>query len=282
MQDRKSKQYVLFSNDIMPKNVHCTVQFKSVICSVVCFVQKSEMEEEVEQIGELNQVPDAEIGLLLPKELNDDCAYYRSFAEFEAAKKRYEDRNFVNYTIAKSYKLTVGLFTIETVERYKYRLVVYQCKYYGEAPTNANRTRKTSSYKQGCESMFTLSYKKCGPMETHNLIVQGFHTVHNHKCTKDAFDSLPRQRRQALNQSKEFINAVIDLQPNFRALQSTVNSESSGNVVLKDLYNFRDKKSKFMFDCLIECLNTNVIEFYIQFYRQKQYIHTKCRVEPIN
>lgn len=147
------------------------------------------MEEEVDQIDEVDQVQDAEnLGLL--KELNDDCAYYESFADFEAARKIYEERNFVNYTIAKSYKLTVGAFTIDTVERYKYRSVIYQCKYYGEAPANANRTRKTNTYKQGCESMFTLSYKKCGPMRVKNLIVQGFHTEHNHECTRDSYTTV--------------------------------------------------------------------------------------------
>lgn len=177
-------------------------------------------------------------------ELDDLGAYFQSYAEFEQAKQRYEERNFVNFSVHKSYKLTVGAYTIQTVECYKYRSIIFKCKYAGQ-PKDIERVRQTQSYRQGCESGFTVAYLKCGAMGLHHLKIKDFNAVHIHGCSEDAYKSLPRQRRKAVEGSGEFLKEVIDLNPNFRALQSSVNSRTTeGSAILKDLYNFRDKKSK--------------------------------------
>lgn len=138
----------------------------------------------------------------------------------------------------------MGAHTIQTVERYKYRSIIYKCKYAGK-PDEVERVRNTKSYRQGCESTLIVSYLKCGPMGLHHLKIKEFVTDHNHECTEDAYKSLPRQRNKAVEESSEFLKGVIDLNPNFRALQTTVNARTAeGNILLKDLYNFRDKKSK--------------------------------------
>lgn len=174
---------------------------------------------------------------------------FQSFLQFENALKSYQARNFVNFTVYSSDLLNAG--TDEIIESFKFRRVLYKCKFHGAVKQRDDRKRKTRTSKKGCESHLKVSYKKCGADRTAALTITALDNVHNYELSQDLYMSLPRQRTDALKKNTDLLEKVLPLKPNYRSLQVQLNATetvttgecaSSSPILLKDIYNYRYKQ----------------------------------------
>lgn len=145
-------------------------------------------------------------------ELFNQHVHFDSYDDFCSAFRVSEKKYSTNFVVASSQKLKIdGIFTADIVEKFKYRRIVYKCKYHGEPKANDARQRDTKTYKRGCQAYFAVSYKKCDFDRRFRLIITEFHIEHNHLLSKENFDSLPRQRNEKLQKHGAFVKQAAEM-----------------------------------------------------------------------
>lgn len=184
-------------------------------------------------------------------ELFNQHVHFDSYDDFCSAFRVSEKKYYTNFVVASSQKLKIdGIFTADIVEKFKYRRIVYKCKYHGEPKANDARQRDTKTYKRGCQAYFAVSYKKCDFDRRFRLIITEFHIEHNHLLSKENFDSLPRQRNEKLQKHGAFVKQAAEIKSNNRLLQLKINelaeNDGGGYVTLKDIHNYKQKRKFFI------------------------------------
>lgn len=173
---------------------------------------------------------------------------FDSFESFDTARKKYENENNINFVIKSSNKLTSTrkrVLSDDELLKFKYKYILFVCKFGGE-PSKLTNIRSTKSYKCNCMARCQIDFVVDDQQFWLKVTVLSAISVHNHDITREAFLSLPRQRALSVDSSKNFIDSALNVQPNFRLLQNSVNdaSDAVGKVILKDLYNRKAKLNK--------------------------------------
>lgn len=170
-----------------------------------------------------------------------------SFDEFNTVRRKFEIENFVNLVNAdgKTLKASNGI-TAQEVDELKYSFLLLKCKYYGK-PKDFVRQRETQSYK--CDCTFFVRVVAVRNLEGRLILkVVRMNSAHaNHVPSKEAFESLPRQRHQTLDDVNSFVQTTANVNANPRLVQFEINHKlerAGGKVTLKDIYNRRYKLTK--------------------------------------
>ncbi|XP_026280147.1 uncharacterized protein LOC113207704 [Frankliniella occidentalis] len=115
---------------------------------------------------------------------------YESIKQFEASLRKYEATNFCLYNRRRS-------TPYEADEKLAFSFIRYECIHFGAKRPNPNLTGDRpmqKSYKIGCKSYLELKLIKTGKC----LVVDVFHIVHNHPCTKVTYDGYPKVRKMQM------------------------------------------------------------------------------------
>lgn len=167
---------------------------------------------------------------------------FNSFKEFQTAKKKFQDENFVVFTIRYSHPLKRG--SPELKDRIKYSEINYKCKFGGTAKSKGKGIRKTSSYKKSCPAKIVV---KCVREENEYFLdIKAFHDVHaNHNPSVNEHAVLPENRGMVLKENEEYLDSVIPVKGNKKLIQSQLNEKAGPSVVtLKDIHNYAAKKQE--------------------------------------
>lgn len=171
-------------------------------------------------------------------------AEFPSLSAFKERLREYENENFVNFSVATSNKLQQNIEISEEVSKtLHYKYARFECKQSGQPRvkvTEEDRLRKGKTFKQGCESMFTIGTRKKAD-GLFVLCILSLNENHNHKRSKNMYKSMPKQRLDVIKNAEEYLQQVVNISPNFQLLQNQLSSEQ-GVVKRRDIYNFKNKQ----------------------------------------
>lgn len=129
----------------------------------------------------------------------------------------------------------------QEIDKFVYSNVHYKCKF-GGAQQNTTNQRNTNTFKSVCPAEFKVQFKTINAVQMLKITV--FNVQHeNHVLTRDNFLALPKQRRESIAHNSIFVHNSISVKAGIRPTQAAINSSTntSGAVLLKDLYNYRQK-----------------------------------------
>lgn len=172
---------------------------------------------------------------------------FASYAAFEIALRKYENESFANFAVSSSVPLKrTNQITNLEVENFKYQRIYLVCKLSG---THTNRSenivRNASTYKQGCESLITVVLKKSANRRF--LQVTKLNGEHNHMRNEALYQSMPKQRREVVQNASELLARALKTRPNYQLLQREISlgGPKKGSCKRKDLYNANAKNKSF-------------------------------------
>lgn len=168
---------------------------------------------------------------------------FQSHEEFRFQLDRFEKQIKCNFSISSSKKLVASnAVSAENVDIFKYKYARFICKF-GEKPrdtigTNV-RKRQTKSYKQRCPAYFSIGFKKVNNVNVLQIAI--FNGEHSHALSDEFFKTLPKQRRQTIDEATPFLKHIVNVKPNYQLVQNEVRNTIGGLVKRRDLYNFKAK-----------------------------------------
>lgn len=168
---------------------------------------------------------------------------FNSFVEFEARKLLYERQELANFVVSSSELLKLSDdITQDDINGFRYHKVRFECKKSGvvrQKVSNEDRKRRTSSYKDDCESFFRILFKKRNGVA--KLRITKLAETHNHIRSEQLYKAMPKQRRHTIDEYADYLKKVVDVRPSTQLIQSQISS-AQGVVKRRDIYNFRAKK----------------------------------------
>lgn len=167
---------------------------------------------------------------------------FDSYAASAKAKQQFEDKNFVNFVVESSTKLKLGnRVNNSVIEKFVYAKIHFICEFCGESKS-VNTVRQTSTYKAGCTADFVVKFF-CDDDKKVLRVIKSSPNHQNHKISRENYSALPKQCRQSIVENEMFVSSALQMKTSIRHVQTSLNqsSEKAGNVILKDLYNYRAK-----------------------------------------
>lgn len=168
---------------------------------------------------------------------------FNSYVEFEEALSKYNDEKYIVTWRNKAVKLinTEKLPVTEAeIENFRYKSMVYYCKFSGVPKGNRNTgIRETSSFKQGCPFYLSISFKK--NKKASYLQITTLTEMHNHDLSAENYHSLSRQRTKAIKNSSEYLKMAMGTKSKMSLLQAQVSASQQNMISRQDLKNFKHK-----------------------------------------
>lgn len=181
--------------------------------------------------------------------------FFQSVDEFRDRLSQCEKQENCNFLVDSSKLLKVGGdISDDVLKNINYKSACFKCKYAGKPRANQvtddERQRiNTKSYKQDCESFFTISHKVINGQ--HRLQILKLNENHAHLRSENLFKSMPKQRRHTIESLAEYLKKVVDVRPSIQLLQQQISTKTDV-VKRKDIYNFRAKQTRLQHNVTID------------------------------